>query len=422
MGTEYTLNRLDTSGVGPLVDRHWRELREAHENGKKVIWASGPLWAYSHAFSNIAAHFMAGYAAYCGGRKMSEEVLEAAERYGELKDTCSYHRLHTGMAAILKNGWHITDPRVLLPMPDLLVSGRACTEQSHYMEALHRRFGIKAITIELPTPRLESDLADIARYGTAQVKSTLIPALEELCGEKFDAERLRQVFRIWKETSLLRNRCWEYFKHKPALWTLWDYGVSMAPVTYAMGDPEGLVYYKSLLKQLEDRAAKNIPAIAPGGEKYRLLWDGWLPWAFLGKFSRLMVPRGAIPICGRYPWEFTPEPADINTEADDIVFEWMRLQFLPENATMFHQSPWGGEKYIEHFVDDYDVDGVLFFSSKTCRWWNLGQHQIRQNLERKYGIPGVVIEADMVDPAMVSEEQIKTRIEALLETIDARKR
>ena len=29
MNMEYKLNRLDTSGVGPLVDKHWRELREA---------------------------------------------------------------------------------------------------------------------------------------------------------------------------------------------------------------------------------------------------------------------------------------------------------------------------------------------------------------------------------------------------------
>jgi benzoyl-CoA reductase/2-hydroxyglutaryl-CoA dehydratase subunit BcrC/BadD/HgdB len=54
--------------------------------------------------------------------------------------------------------------------------------------------------------------------------------------------------------------------------------------------------------------------------------------------------------------------------------------------------------------------------------WNLGQQEIIANIEKKYGIPGIVIDGDMIDSTMVSEDQIRTRIEALLETIDARRR
>ena len=72
-------------------------------------------------------------------------------------------------------------------------------------------------------------------------------------------------------------------------------------------------------------------------------------------------------------------------------------------------------------IEDYSIDGMIFWSSKTCRMW-LAQQELLNRIERKYGIPGVLIEADMVDPTMVSEEQIRTRIEALLETIDARRK
>jgi len=422
MDVEYKLNKLDTSGVGPLVDKHWRELREAKERGKKVTWVAGPVFVYPYATPNMASHFMAGYAAYCGGRGMGDEVLQAAERYGELSDTCSYHRLHTGMMAIIKKGWSVTDPRVILPIPDLLIAGRFCTEMSHYIEAIHRRFGIKAVTIELPIARRKEDLPSLERYVTAQVKETLIPALEGVSGSKFDEESMRSIFRIWKETCLIRNKCWEFFKTKPSPWTLWDYGVSVAPVFYAMGKPESLEYYKNLLKQLEDRAEKNIPAVLPQGEKYRLYWDGWLPWSFLGRFIRLMIPYGAIPICGRYPWEFFDQPEDINPEADDIVHEWIRLLYTSPNTLASHDGPWLGEEKIEELIQEYSIDGMLFFSSKTCRMWNLGQQEIISRIERKHGIPGVVIEGDMIDSSMVSDEQIRTRIEALLETIDARRK
>jgi len=420
---EYRLNKLDTSEVGRIVDRHWRELREAKEKGWKVAWASGPMFIYSYATPRMASHFMAGYAAYCGGRRMADEVLEAAERYGELKDTCSYHRLHTGMIAIISKGWTITDPRVLLPMPDLLVAGRFCTEMSHYMEAIHRRTGIRAVTIELPTARQKEDLPRIEQYVTSEIKELLIPAIEEVSGSRFSEDNMRDIFRVWKESCLLRNKCWEVgFKRKPALWTLWDYGVSIAPIFYAMGKPESLEYYKNLLKQLEERAEKNIPALLPEGEKYRLFWDGWLPWAFLGKFIRLLTSYGAVPICGRYPWEFYHHPEDINPEAGDIVHEWIRLLYTSPNRLGYHDFPWGGEEFIEELVQEYSIDGLIFFSSKTCRLWNLGQWEILNKMERKYGIPGVVIEADMIDSSMFSEEQIRTRLEALFETIEARRR
>lgn len=422
MKTEYKLNRLDTSGVSALVDTHWRELREAKEAGKKVIWGTGPIFVYPYATPNVACHFSAGYAAYCAGRGMADEVLEAAEKYGDLRDTCSYHRLHTGMASIIINDLPITDRRVILPLPDLMITARFCTEQSHHSEAINRRFGIKSVTLEFPIARREEDLPRLEKYVTGQVKEILIPAIEEVSGSKFDKERMREIFWRWKETCLIRNKCWEFLKKKPAHWTMWDYGVSIAPIFYAMGKPESHTYYVNLLAQLEERAAKNIPAVHPDGEKYRLYWDGWLPWAFLGKFIRMMVPFGAIPVAGRYPWEFFPHPEEINPEADDIVHEWIRLLYTSSNRLAFHDGPWGAFEIIEKLVNDYSVDGMLFFASKTCRLWNLGQQEIINKMEKKYGIPGVVLDADMIDSTMVSEEQLRTRIEGLLETIDARRR
>ena len=81
-----------------------------------------------------------------------------------------------------------------------------------------------------------------------------------------------------------------------------------------MGDPAGIPFYERLLKELQERKEKGIPAIAPDGEKYRLYWDGWIPWAFLGKFIRKLTPYGVLPICGRYPWEFFQNPEKIDPE------------------------------------------------------------------------------------------------------------
>ena len=41
--------------------------------------------------------------------------------------------------------------------------------------------------------------------------------------------------------------------------------------------------------------------------------------------------------------------------------------------------------------------------------------------EKKYGIPGIIIDADQVDLQFYSDAQLDTRIQALLEMIDARR-
>ncbi|MFC1939241.1 2-hydroxyacyl-CoA dehydratase [Chloroflexota bacterium] len=52
----------------------------------------------------------------------------------------------------------------------------------------------------------------------------------------------------------------------------------------------------------------------------------------------------------------------------------------------------------------------------------LGQQEILDSIDKKYGVPGVVIEGDNIDHTLFLEEQIRTRVEALLETIDSRRK
>ncbi|MCX8176262.1 MAG: 2-hydroxyacyl-CoA dehydratase family protein [Candidatus Bathyarchaeota archaeon] len=54
--------------------------------------------------------------------------------------------------------------------------------------------------------------------------------------------------------------------------------------------------------------------------------------------------------------------------------------------------------------------------------WNAGQREILNRIEREYGIPGVIIEADMVDPRFFNDAQIELRLQALFEMIDARRK
>jgi benzoyl-CoA reductase/2-hydroxyglutaryl-CoA dehydratase subunit BcrC/BadD/HgdB len=49
------------------------------------------------------------------------------------------------------------------------------------------------------------------------------------------------------------------------------------------------------------------------------------------------------------------------------------------------------------------------------------QLEIIDAVSRKLGIPAVYFEGDMADETLISESQMDTRIQALIETIEARK-
>lgn len=419
-GTEYKVNRLETTNlVGPMVDRHWAGLREAKQRNETVAWCAGPaiIWPYA---MDMKAHFMAGYAAYCAGRRAGDQVLEVARRDGELDDMCSYHRLHTGLAAAIRDNIPIKE-EVVLPLPDVLISSRLCTEMAHYSEILYRTMGIPVINVDMPIPCKEEDIPRLEKFYERQIRESLIPRLEQVCNKPFNYDRMSEILAVSKEAAQIRNECWEFFKKKPTPWTLWDYGVGMGMLFYMMGNPETISYYKKLKEELSERAKNNVPAIMPDGEKYRVMWDGWIPWAFLGKFIRKLSSHGAVPICGRYPWEtaFFPEPEKIEPEPDP-VHNYCHIWYSGMKGT-YHTGPYGGVGRIGELIEEYSIDGVIMFSSKTCRMWNLGQREIVDIIDKRYNIPSVVIEADMIDSAMLSDAQIDTRLQAFFETIDARR-
>jgi len=416
--TEFKLNRLETTKLmGPMVDKHWAELRTAKTRGEKVAWCSGPMFMFAYAMG-MKCHFMAGYAAYCAGRGGGDELLKIAEDEGDMPDTCTYHKLHKGMVAAFKKRLPIKE-EVILPMPDLMITGRLCPEMAHYGESMYRQMNIKVVGVDTPPPLKETDIPALEEFAERQIREELIPALEETCGKPFDYSRLSELLSMLKKTAMIRNECWEYFKLQPSPWTLWDYGVSMAAVFYLLGNPAAITYYEKLKAELEQRAKNGIAAIVPE-EKYRIFWDGWLPWGFLGKFSRKLTSKGVIPLVGRYPWEMFPHPETIEPEPDPV--KSVVKQIYSNGGLARMNMPNMSLPQIQKWIEEYKLDGLVMFSSKTCRMWNLGHPDVINEIERKNGIPGVVIEADMVDSRMFSDAQIDTRLDALVEMMEARKK
>jgi benzoyl-CoA reductase subunit B len=78
------------------------------------------------------------------------------------------------------------------------------------------------------------------------------------------------------------------------------------------------------------------------------------------------------------------------------------------------------EKTIEH-CRDYAIDGMILHGAHTCRAFSYPQFLIGDAVSRDLGIPSAMFEGDMVDESFYSDELVNSRVEAMLEQIDAQR-
>ncbi len=75
------------------------------------------------------------------------------------------------------------------------------------------------------------------------------------------------------------------------------------------------------------------------------------------------------------------------------------------------------EQYIEGMVSDYKINGIIFHDAKTCPNNSNCRYGMHLRLSEKLGIPHVVINGDLNDLRLYSEEQANTQFEALIEQL-----
>jgi benzoyl-CoA reductase/2-hydroxyglutaryl-CoA dehydratase subunit BcrC/BadD/HgdB len=75
------------------------------------------------------------------------------------------------------------------------------------------------------------------------------------------------------------------------------------------------------------------------------------------------------------------------------------------------------EAYMTEMVEKFKIDGILYHDSKTCPNNSNSRYDMPRRLQEKTGKPFVVVDGDLNDLRLYSEEQTRTKIEALVEQI-----
>jgi benzoyl-CoA reductase subunit B len=77
-------------------------------------------------------------------------------------------------------------------------------------------------------------------------------------------------------------------------------------------------------------------------------------------------------------------------------------------------------KIIEEYINDFDADGFVLGSIKSCNGFSACQLAILKEVEQRTNLPGVFIEYDIVDSRYYSLANIKVRMESHFEMLEER--
>jgi benzoyl-CoA reductase/2-hydroxyglutaryl-CoA dehydratase subunit BcrC/BadD/HgdB len=291
------------------------------------------------------------------------------------------------------------------PRADVLVfNTNQCRDVRDWFEFFGREWNVPVIGVD--SPRMVQNVTPALVDGVAAQIEELVRPLEEVAGTKLDAGRLETAMRHSEESSSLWKACLETAVHRPSPFSFFDGTIHMGPAVVLRGLETAGSSYKVLLAELEERVAGGIGAVE--GERYRLYWDGMPVWGKLREHAEMFQELSTCVVASTYcnSWIFDLDPTD--------PFRSMARASL---ELFIARSDGPKEQYIERMIETYDADGVVFHDSRTCPHNSNARYGMPGRLQRRLGVPTVVIEGDQNDLRCYSAEQAKTSIEGFIEQL-----
>jgi bcr-type benzoyl-CoA reductase subunit B len=383
------------------MTRHYLLARYA-KGARPVAWVTSGAPVELLRVFGFYTVYPENHGALCGAQRMGPEICAAAEDAGYHPDLCSYARIDLGHALSGKT------PAGRLPRPDLLfASTNICQTVLYWYKALAHYWDVPLLLLDTPYNFGEITDADLD-YMAAQLKE-MIPELERLSGRSFSLQAFQDRIGLAAETSGLWGRVLATMRHRPAPMGIFDAFVHLAPVVSLRGLKVSHDYYRLLLDELAERVARGVGAVVP--ERKRLMWDNIAVWYKLRDWSQLFAQRGLNFVAATYTnaWAETIQHLDPERPFRSMAKTYS-LVILNNNLN--HRL-----ELMAQMVRDYQVDGLVVHSARSCKPYSVGQYDLARLLRERLGIPSVIIEADITDYRVFSEEQANTRLEAFFESL-----
>ena len=404
-----------------MIAGNYDRLTSTKESGEKVVstFVPGNLNELIMCF-DMVNNLPETNAIQNGMRKVSGGMIMDAEKAGHSEDVCTYVKADIGMMGrgnIAPNG----KP---MPAPDmLLLSYTGCFTFMKWFELLRHEYKCPTVMLQIPYQGDGKITKNMRDFVVKQLKEEVIPMFEKVSGVKFDIDRLREYLK--NSAKAEDNLVWvlESAKNRPSPIDAYFGGVYyIGPMFTAFrGTTDAVEYYDLVRKEIEQRIREGKGPITPEGdmkeEKYRLVVEGPPNWTSFREFWKLFYDEGAVVVAssytkvgGLYDQGFRHDPNDPLGTLADYCLGCYTNNNLPQRVEL-----------LEKYMNEYQADGLLINSIKSCNSFSAGQLLMMREIEKRTGKPAAFIETDLVDPRYFSHANVKNRLESYFQMVDQKR-
>jgi benzoyl-CoA reductase subunit B len=392
----------------------------AEERGGAYVFVMGSLGELLSTF-DLPLVFPEINSLQTAVRRQAHEYLNEAEDVGYSPDICGY--VKADVATQMRGG---ALPMGRIPKPRIAVLTNACNTYIKWAEIWERMYHMPAYVLDVPGARQEGvpvtrsseGFERDRRYVAAQLRE-LVTMLEQVTKQRFDIDRLREAMRHANTMSRCWKRVLELNRSRPSLFNaLSDGTIYLGVCNGFRGSEAGARYFEDLVEEMEHKRAQGIGTLVD--EKFRLVFVGVPCYPIFRRFTELFSEHGGTFVNSTYLW-FASGGTNLGFEYDladpiESLAEGVLLGVSDAMDSMFFQT-----RTLVGMIDDYAVDGVVYHPIKSCRTTSAGLADNRRAVMEQRDVPSLFIESDMMDRRVVSEAQLKNRIDAFFEGLQSRR-
>lgn len=364
------------------------KIKEAHEAGTKVV---GMYCVFSPAEIAIAAGAIP--VTLCG---TTQEPIEAAEM-----------ELPRNLCPLIKSsyGFAITDKCPYFFFSDVLLAETTCDGKKKMYELMSK---IKPMHVmNLPQTSEGEDSLEMWKKEMVKFKAFL----EEEFNVEITDEKLRDAIKLMNRERSVMKRLHELNSHKPAPLSGMDMMLSQWLKGFNVDRETGIDLIERLIAEVEDQMEKGIYAFDKSAQ--RILLTG-CPVGVGGadKVLKALEEAGASVValenCTGYKGldVLVDEEKDAITALAEKYLSTPCSCMTPNNKRL---------DLIRRLAEKYDVDGVVDLTWQACHTYNVESFTVKKFVQEELNLPFIQIETDYSDS---DTGQVKTRVEAFLETIE----
>lgn len=388
--------------LGKIASDAFADAIEAKKAGKPVAWVSSNFPVEIPETLGLATAYPENQAAGIAARGAGERMCEVAEADGYSNDICAYARISMAYAKLKEC------PEQDVAMPDvLLCCNNICNCMIKWYENLAIELNIPMILLDIPfNPDYEVSQAEID-YVSAQFWDA-VHTLENLFDLKWSDERFKEVTGF----SCRSSRAWldatAQAKYTPSPFNGFDLLNHMAVMVTARGKEAAGEAMEQLLKEYKENH-ENGTSTYRGEEKYRVMFEGIACWPYLRATSHGLRDRGINMVTTIYADAFGFDYHSF----DEMIAAYCSVP----NAINLEKSR---DKRIK-LCKDNNVEGLLVHTNRSCKLWSGFMSEMSRQIGEACGIPVTSFDGDQADPRNFSEAQYDTRVQGLMEIMEANK-